>query len=960
MKRYHQIIGLLLLLFVPQFVDAQLYRPPLKWKTFSSNHFKVIYATDDDSTAKAALRILEYHYNPIQKLTGGELSKLPVVLNHYNDLSNGYVTPYNFRIEVEIPPIKGKVLNPRVGGWMETVLPHELVHAHHFSVVPFFGIPALIYPLWPDAARSFQFSAPTGFHEGLAVEYESEMHSGVGGRGYHPFFTNQTNHIFSSDDRWSLGQMISPVSHNRPLNRHYLGGYDFVTWMQEIHGEKTSRDIIDFVGRWPFLGFGGAYWWVTNELPNKAYERYVNTKKTKESERLSKLEVNKLSMGSIIDLKPKGEFNRRPIWLNDDVVLFYGRFYDKKSGIFSYNVKNDRLKRLKTTNITEDYKFDILKTGELVYARYDIHPKFDATFESSVVALNPESQKERILSERERNYNAVQVRDEIWGLGYNNSTNKLVDVETGEIILNPGVHTIIDFDYSESTDKIAIILNHHGSIGLWILNPDDISSILTIKPTILFEGGSIYDPQWHPNEDKLLFTADINQVMNLFEYSSSEDELIQVTNSLYNVFEGSYSPDGTNIVAIAQNNEEQRLTIINPNEKLTLSVPRNLWSEKTVNSSRIWTNDYQKLDSIQIKSFNSGISWLRPRAVLPSFQSSSIGNEYALNFRGTDVLQQHTWFGQISRQYDANWYDFTYRFTGFWPGVEARIAKEPIPISFGGGNYAFMFNQKFELSMPLKYNIEQNIYSSTFYLQPGIEFATNGFETANSTVGYAGQDLVNEIFGGETLEFNLFTQLNYRLIQRTRDLQPSEGISLFAQLSTDLMENAFVKNNAIQATRNGQHDDSTDVKSYGLILGARIFMPSLFRNHTFSIGGRSLYQPFYPRFNTTSLLWETGVEDQFVDKQLIYELSTRYTFPIFFPENGGVLLPWYLQNLHGVLFSRTHWGLNDRLGNENATNTTLGIGLRINAGVGNFRFDFGVAYIFDTLTSQHQEWIGDF
>ncbi len=255
----------------PGLVYGQLYRPSLDWYELNSKHFRVIFHEENDSLARASARILEAHYAESEKLTGGSLHRFPVVLNAYNDRSNGYVTPFNFRMEVEIPYIKGKILNPRAGGWLENVLPHELIHAHHFSVIPTLGFSSLIYPFWPDAARSLHFMAPVGFHEGLAVHYESEMIPTVSGRGNHPYFTNQINSIFSGYGRWSLGEMLQPVNQTLPYDRHYQGGYEFISWVQRKHGDKTARDILDFMGRWPFMGYGFAYWYQTKQWPGTAY-----------------------------------------------------------------------------------------------------------------------------------------------------------------------------------------------------------------------------------------------------------------------------------------------------------------------------------------------------------------------------------------------------------------------------------------------------------------------------------------------------------------------------------------------------------------------------------------------------------------------------------------------------------------------------------------------------------------
>ncbi|MDI6402792.1 hypothetical protein QLX67_12360, partial [Balneolaceae bacterium ANBcel3] len=99
------------------------------WYQLETPHFIILYQQGQAASAYETARILEEQYPIVQNLTGGELKRMPVVLNSLNDRSNGYVTTLHFRIEIEIPKIHGKSMNPRDGNWLHTVVPHELVHA---------------------------------------------------------------------------------------------------------------------------------------------------------------------------------------------------------------------------------------------------------------------------------------------------------------------------------------------------------------------------------------------------------------------------------------------------------------------------------------------------------------------------------------------------------------------------------------------------------------------------------------------------------------------------------------------------------------------------------------------------------------------------------------------------------------------------------------------------------------
>lgn len=150
------------------------YRPPGQhWQQLRTQHFRILFPRGLDSTAYKAAHILENQYPDIQTLTGGSLSDFSVILNSYSDLSNGFVTPFDFRSEIVLSPQKGKVISPVNGGWLKNVLPHELTHALQFSHFDGFGLGSLIHIFSPDLARSLHGAPPSGIQEGLAVYHES-------------------------------------------------------------------------------------------------------------------------------------------------------------------------------------------------------------------------------------------------------------------------------------------------------------------------------------------------------------------------------------------------------------------------------------------------------------------------------------------------------------------------------------------------------------------------------------------------------------------------------------------------------------------------------------------------------------------------------------------------------------------------------------------------------------------
>jgi hypothetical protein len=158
----------ILSLFIWESAVAQVYStqyrvPGQNWQQLQTEQFRLIFPARYLDEAERALSILQTEYDDIRELIGGNLHNFTVILNPENDRSNGFVSPFNFRSEVELAPIKGKALNPASGDWLEAVLPHELVHALHFSINPS-SVTSLLTLFSPDMRRSVHLAAPLGLH----------------------------------------------------------------------------------------------------------------------------------------------------------------------------------------------------------------------------------------------------------------------------------------------------------------------------------------------------------------------------------------------------------------------------------------------------------------------------------------------------------------------------------------------------------------------------------------------------------------------------------------------------------------------------------------------------------------------------------------------------------------------------------------------------------------------------
>lgn len=513
-----------LFILIPVTVMGQYYnstvinRPiGLNWQQLQTDHFRVIFPDGQDSVAYRSAAILEAHYAQTSALTGGTLSNFPVILNSYNDLSNGFVNSFNFRSEIDIAPQKGKGMNPQSGDWLEHVLSHELVHATHFNIQqPAKGkkvsIPNIVSILSRDAARSFHGFPPVGLHEGLAVYYETEAVAPMGGRGNYPFFTNRFNSNFGSSNRWNMGQTFMTSDYTLPSGRHYISGYTFVDWLHDEYGDDISREAIRFHYHNFFLGYGYALRKKTGKWPGQLYALYEEDLAAEEEDRLASISNNTTERSEIIETPFKGEELHAPKWISNNELIFNGAFYNARIGLYSYHIENGSTKLMKEALVTSDYNYEVENELTLFYSRHYQNPKYPGIYGTSINKLNLESGEDVELTTGTSTYAPTTNGEVVLAIQQVNSKGSIV-----EVLENGALSVLKEFESTtpialrfdpQDPDQLAVVMNRRGVQGLWITTLQTLAEDLDRQPTLAFKEASIHDPEWHPDGNKLMFTMD--------------------------------------------------------------------------------------------------------------------------------------------------------------------------------------------------------------------------------------------------------------------------------------------------------------------------------------------------------------------------------------------------------------------------------------------------------------------
>ncbi len=948
------------------FYYSKLRPSGLNWQELKTPHFRVIFPEGEGSLAYNAGLILEQQYPTASKLTGGKLRNFPVVLSSYNDLSNGFVTSFNFRSEFDLAPFKGKAINPRSGNWMEAVLPHELLHATHANVNNPISIGGVLRLFSPDVARSINFFPSVGVHEGLAVYLESNKVHTDGGRGNYTFFNNQFNSNLSSTSPWSMAQTLQPSSQTLPYNRHYIAGYTFTQWLHDTYGEDISRKSINFHYNFFFMGYGFALKQETKKWPGQLYNEYQKAMKAKEAKRLAIFEsISTSDKHIVLPIPFKGLRLQKPLWIGENQIVYFGSQYNAPRGFYTFDLHSKKTKLLKEAITSSDFNIEHdASTNSLLYSEYGARPLYAGAYLLDIHQLDLATGKATAITNNARAYAPTNTASSTFALQTNHSSASIISIsKSGEIdILNtfPDATPVAIKANPSNKTQLAIIMNKKGVQALWLTTPSTLTQDLDSSPTLAFNDASIHDLAWHPTEQKLLFTLDKFPAMNIYEFDVSTGDILQLTSSLYNAFEASYSPDGNAIVYTFQHEKEQKIAILQKadfyNKRVTKdALLQGFDLKKQLSIPAIGASNANQTKDWEVNKYRSDISWIKPRAILPVIKENSGANQIGLAAYSTDVLGSQSYSVEVTGIQSRLWYDITYSNKTFFPGFSLRAYSEPTfsALSFdqdGNGvkeQYGIMFEERgFSLALPFSVSAKDISRPTNFYFSP--KFYLEQIRLSDLSPSPL-SDFANQY------KLGYYAQLNWRILALPRDVQPSSGVVLFSSL-----ENAL-NNPELQVTFPNGYSQSLILNDrWGHYFGAFGYVSPLRKfNQSLRLDVQFLQQSNQLLYNTNTIVPFGFKNDIFPSSSNIGRFSTRYAIPLLYPDKGSFLVPFHLNAIYITGFSHT---ISDLDTSSLLTNSRsiFGGGLHFQFSISNLNFELGFGVAYEPSRNQTQFIIGDF
>ncbi len=900
-------------------------------------HFRVLYSKGQDSLARATGRILESHYMLTSKLTGGTLNRFPVILNDYNDRSNGYVSPLLFRSEIEVAPIKGKNLSPRTGGWLETVLPHELVHAQHMNVMPAPGLSWAFSLLSPDIGRGLNTFAHSGFLEGIAVYHESSV--GIdGGRGnlstfLYEFDTNWRNE--NGSKRWGLGTTLSPSGASHPGSRHYMGGYQYTKWLVDTYGEKSIRDIIDFHSRWPFLGFGVANWVKTGDSPLQMKRSFTSWYDSTRIQHALNAHADEIS----ISTGWTGSRMRRPVWMDTETVIFHGSSYNETPGFYRYQTRTKEFKKLLKTSTVEDFVYTYQPVlNELTYSLYEPHPFHENRSVASIHRYSLEGGVVQKVDEVERMHAPSATFSQLDAIGYYRESSVWMrknDASWDSVLtLHPDL--IVQVQQRPHSDQYAVLANKNGLQAIWFVSLGKEHELKTALPAIRFLNGSVLDIAWSQDGTRLLYTVDRSGGVQLHVYIVDEGRVHHLDSGRPIMIEPSMSPDNRTVAYVYPSGEEYLVGILPYDSFAVKEVPREYWQadvSEHLERDRLGSHLQDLSMNWNSKAYRGGLEWLKPRIASPYVAEADglLDTRYGVSLQSTELLRKHAYSLDVSTSNDRVWYNFEYRYSGVYPGFIVSAGSEPQFGFLNTGNSivsTIIDDRSTKISLPFRWLFKQNVETSLIQFRPEIQFRSIKAIDSESGESLSDPRRVQTLRG--------YLAYAQDLEQALRDVQPRRGIVVFADARHDLNTYLTERGRALR----------TGVDLYAPILSSK--------NQGLQIRAQLLTQGGGLYFGSSGLHRNQFLNTPYLSERNLTNLQLRYAIPLIYPDKGSFLIPWYLESSWLVLFSNTVSPFGGTSGFDpfNESRTSFGIEWRFVTGFPNFRINIGVGVGYEPLRNE--------
>ena len=905
------------------------YRPDkVSYRVFQSDHFDLVYQLGAEEMAQRTAVALEETWPATDSLVGRVPDDLhmPVVINDYNDRSNGFVHPFPFRQEIEAPSIKSAPLVARSSSWPALVAPHELVHAAHAEVHGGIGVSSLLRPFAPDISRSINLLAPKGLIEGVAVYRESQLEPGAG-RLNAPLFQMKMKAALLSDDPWSLSQMLQAPAYTQPFNRFYIGGANAFEYLAE-RGDSVSTDFFRSTVTWhnrlPMFGHGVWLGLSTGQLP---YELGDEIQSHLEARYQTELESRAPFTNTTLVSGEEGLNHRRPYWLDEETLLAYVHGYDLRPGFYRIDAQTGERTLVRVQTLTEDRTYSLGPDSSALYAgRYVQDPLVAEQAVAEVERVDVATGTATRLTDGGRALApAVGPDSTVYAITNDGPFTRwsvITDDRSTQPLTPEASRSIRQIAASPTDSTIAVLVNEDGKQRLYRAQAP-VSRPVQMEPWLGLADAIIYDVSWGPEGRYLLFAADVGGTANVFAFDTETTDVLRLANVRYGALEPTLSPNRTSLAFVNYRHERHDLVRMPFRPDSASVMPDSLVKPGTwVPGGASLSAKASPTVSVDSSETRSYAAWrhLAPRMVYPTLHGEGdeeplpyledpgtgpLGLGVGLGVQGVDPLQRWAYRANAYWQRGRLWGEARLESGAFLLRPSLTVYDRALCCAVTSVNRRLVGIEErgSSLGLRLPITLESNVYQSFLRLNLDTEVRQTRFFGGPLS---APTDYTSRV----TLTPGVL--FGYRVQQNQRDVVPNSGLVIGAS---------------------GEFDAWTEGGRPGsryLQPGLDVYVPMLRSTNTgVRLGVRALFQSEGALVNTSTFV-PRGYDDVGVLRSDPFvQFEAEITQPLWYIDDGLTLLPVYAK-----VFSV--YGFGEALGRvENGTwqraISSMGAGLSLEA-----------------------------
>jgi len=520
---------------------AATYDANLNWQTLETKHFHIHFHQGLSTLAQTVAHISPSVYQEITHFFNWQpRQKTHVVLVDRMDIANGsaFHFPNNVMVLHATPPNDIAGLED-FDNWLAIVFRHEFTHIVHLDKAQ--GLPLFLRSglgrlplLFPNTFE------PPWIIEGIATFIETNSAKGIG-RGQSNYFRslmrNEVRHGIKS-----LRAVNQPMLSWPSGTTRYLYGVYFFQFLRDTYNTHKIKQFIEEYSRSPipfFLNTNSRQ--VFSKDFYELWQAFHIYLKNQFEPEIQKIQKQGIRIGKkITDSGFNSGYSRSDAQGNS--------YFISTDRIHQTTLKKYSLAQQNQTIISEVFGqyFDYHKKSGIIFSQYDIEQSVNRF--ANLYHIDTHSGQSTQLSHTGRYIQAS------WGPEGNkiaaiqNASGKhaLVLLEKNgkqqKILWQGDANTIIgSIDWSP---KAAIIIASvwRSTLG-WNLEVFDVSSQrwAPLTQNQFIEG----QPQFSPDGESIVFTADYNGRYNIYRYFFSEQRTFQLTNVIGGAFYPSLSPQDT-------------------------------------------------------------------------------------------------------------------------------------------------------------------------------------------------------------------------------------------------------------------------------------------------------------------------------------------------------------------------------------------------------------------------------